>query len=280
MFLLKQILPAVTVAIVSSILVSMISIIWIKSRAQRISALSFSIAIGYTCAHFFLTGWPSSFPPVNALQWLPIFALVAAASSLIFSFPTRKSARILLFSLLAIGALRLLLQAPFRYVWSNSTGWIWVVGLGITIVLLAEITNSISKRSSFFFETPLFLFLACSGTSLALSLSGSLLLGQYAGVLGAALTGTLILLWKNSESRVFPSFVFSLLFVALIISGYYFSNLPLESALLLGISPALTLAPLPLSIPWQLLSVRILFMVIPITLALFLAFKASPPLTY
>jgi hypothetical protein len=111
-------------------------------------------------------------------------------------------------------------------------------------------------------------------------LSGSLLLGQFAGLLGASIFGWLILLLRNrgsDESIVLP---FSLLEGALLVSGYFFASLPALSALFLALAPAPAL--LPVRSPNSLLTggIRAGFFVLCVAAAIALAYFSSPPLDY
>ena len=94
---------------------------------------------------------------------------------------------------------------------------------------------------------PAFLLLNCAGTFGALMLSGSMLLAQFAVVLGAAVFGSLAFaIRKVALGRgIVP--VFSLLMGTLLVSAYFFAELPLSSAALLAFAPGLALLPLGVS---------------------------------
>ena len=111
-------------------------------------------------------------------------------------------------------------------------------------------------------------------------LSGSMLLAQFAVVLGAAVFGSLVLTARKVAlgRGIVP--VFSLLMGTLLVSAYFFAELPLSSAVLLAFAPAVAL--IPISVPNKLLAlaIRTAFVSAPILVALVLAFRSSPPLTY
>jgi hypothetical protein len=277
MFLLKQLLPAAFVAAAAAICA--VAMAWAKGRAQQ-SLMGFVVAIGYACGHLFVAGWVS-IPPTDTTNWLPIFAIAAAAVGSTLPLLPHKPVRMMVIGLIAVGALRLLLQPQFRYTWPRGVGWMWVIGFSIAVVLLVRSVDALSRRSSTRIETPLLLFIVCAGTSGALSLSGSLLLGQLAAVLGAALAGMLVLGWRGPATRESPALVFSLLLIALIVSGLFFAELPTTSVLLLGTSPALAFVPTPASGPLRVVLARISLISAPVALAVFLAYRASPsPLSH
>jgi len=112
-----------------------------------------------------------------------------------------------------------------------------------------------------------------------LMLSGSMLLGQFAVVLGAAVFGSLVLTARKVAlgRGIVP--VFTLLLVPLLLSGYFFAELPASSAALIAFAPVLALIPIRMrAIPT--FPVRAALMSVPILVALVLAFRSSPPLSY
>jgi hypothetical protein len=121
--------------------------------------------------------------------------------------------------------------------------------------------------------------IVCAGTFGALMLSGSILLGQFATVLGAAVLGCLVFALRNVAlgRGIVP--VFSLLMGALLLCGYFFADLPLTSAIMLALAPAFAL--IPIGQPGKLLAfgLRSTLVAVPILVALLVAFRASPPLS-
>jgi hypothetical protein len=172
------------------------------------------------------------------------------------------------------------LKPKFQYGWSLGEGWLWVMCLVCAFLLLAVIVDALLRRSATAIEMPAFLLLACAGTFGALMLSGSIFLGQLAAVLGAAVFGSLVFAaGKVPLGRgIVP--VFSLLLGALLVSGYFFADLPLTSAMALALAPAFAL--IPIGRPGKLLAfgIRSALVSLPILVALMLAFRASPPLSY
>src|SRR5687768_16390086 len=123
MFILEQLLPGAVVATLASSVICAIAIVWARGRAQQV-LLPFIVAIGYASGHVFITGWVSM-PPADSTNWLPMLALVAAACGSILPFLPHRPARKIVGGLVAIGALRMLLEPQFRNAWPSRVGWIW-----------------------------------------------------------------------------------------------------------------------------------------------------------
>lgn len=279
MFLLKQILPAVVVAMMVAAGICGLALLWGNERAQR--ALG-PIAIGfaYFAGHLFVAGW-GSFPPTDTINWLPFFALVTAVLGALCGVLTIKaSVRVLIFALVSAVALRLLLKPKFQYGWSPGEGWAWVAFLGCAMVLLAIILDALGRRSATAVEVPAFLLIICAGTFGALMLSGSMLLGQLASVLTAAVAGSLLFtVRKVALGRgIVP--LFTLLGGALLLGGYFFAELPATSAVLLAFAPIPALIPTGASNRFKAFGIRAALVSVPVAAALFLAFRSSPPLSY
>lgn len=250
MFLLKQILPAAVMAMMVAAGICGFAL-WSNERAQRI-LIPLAVGLGYVSGHLFITGW-LAFPPADTTNWIPCFALAGAVlgtflpSASLFpegrasARPGREEsrpseagerrgrlsgevlklpawARLLIFALISAGALRLLLKPRFQYGWSLGEGWLWVVCLVCALVLLAVILDALARRTATAVEMPAFLLIICAGTFGALMLSGSILLGQFATVLAAAVFGSLVFTARKVAlgRGIVP--VFSLLLGALLIS--------------------------------------------------------------
>ena len=278
MFLLQQILPAAIIAMMVAAGICGFALYWGKERAQH--ALGpLAIGLAYLSGHLVITGWVP-FPPADTTNWLPYFALATAVLGASCGvLVIRTWARVLIFAVVSMGALRVLLKPKFQYGWSLGEGWLWVACLVCALVLLAMILDALARRSATAVEMPAFLLIVSAGTFGGLMLSGSMLLGQFAAVLAGAVFGTLVfpLRGVNLGREIAP--VFSLLLVALLLSGYFFAELPATSAALLAFAPVLALIPLRmqrrLAFP-----VRAALVFLPILVALVLAFRSSPPLIY
>jgi hypothetical protein len=293
MFLLKQILPAALLAMVVAAAVCGFALFWGKERARGALA-PLALGIAYFAGHLFITGWVRV-PPSDTTNWLPYFALAAALLGAFVpegrasarpgreeSHPSRKGAwaHLLLLALISAGALTLLLKPKFQYGWSPGGGVTWLVCLVCAVVLLAVILDALSRQSTMAFEMPALLLLTCGGTFGALMLSGSMLLAQYAAVLGAAIFGSLVFSARNVAlgRGIVP--LLSLLLATLLVSGYFFAELLAAAALLLAFAPAFALIPIGARSKVLAFGVRATMVSIPILLALVLAYRSSPALDY
>lgn len=293
MFLLKQILPATILAMVVAAAICGFALVWGKERARGALA-PLAIGIAYFVGHLFIAGWVRV-PPSDTTNWLPYFALAAAVLGAFVpegrasARPGRKESRpsqigiwvhLLIFALASAGALTLLLKPKFQYGWSLGEGLTWVVCLMCAIALLALILEALSRRSATAVELPAVLLITCAGTSGALMLSGSMLLAHYAAVLAGAVCGSLVFSARNVAlgRGIVP--LLSLLLGTLLISGYFFAELPAAAAGLLAFAPVFALIPIGLRSKTFALLVRATMVSIPILLALVLAFRSSPPLDY
>lgn len=276
MSLLEQILPSAIIAVMVAAGICGLALYWGKERA-RAAFGPVALGLAYLSGHLLITG-RVTFPPADTTNWLPYFALVASVLGASCALVAIKPwARVLIFATISAGALTLLLKPKFQYGWSVGEGSLWVASLVLVFVLLAVILDAVGRRTAT--EMPAFLLVTCAGTFGALMLSGSILLGQFAAVLGAAVLGSLVFaLGKVALGRgIVP--VFSLLMGALLVCGYFFADLPLRSAILLALAPAFAL--IPIGQPGKFLAfvIRFTLVSVPILLALVAAFRASPPLS-
>lgn len=279
MLLLKQILPAVAVAMMVAAGICSLAL-WCGKESARRAFGPLAVGLAYCIGHLVVTGWVS-FPPTDTTNWLPYFALGAAALGAVQeSVRLKTGVRVLLFALITAGALRLLLKPKFQYGWPAGQGWLWLTGLALAVVFLAVVVDLLVQRTSRPIELPAYLLIVCAGTAGALMLSGSILLGQLATALGAAIFGTLVLSIRRIALSRGVAPVFSLLLGALLISGYFFAELPATSAALLAVAPVLALIPIGNPARFWTFVVRAALVSVPVTAAVFLAFRSSPPLDY
>ena len=244
MFLLQQILPAAIVAILVAAGISGLALFWVTERG-RITLSPVAIGVGYFVGHLFAAGWVG-FPPKDTTNWLPFFALGSAvlSGSAGFSSSFRLWLRMLILALLTLGALRLLLNPKFQFGWSVSEGFAWVTGLLMLTLGMAYILDLLARRQAMAGEMLAFFLLICGGTFAALMISGSIFLGQCAAVLGAAVAGTCMLFAKNTVAARSAIPLFSLLLVSLLVSGYFFADLPVVTASLIMAAPLFGLIPI------------------------------------
>jgi hypothetical protein len=277
--LLKQILPAVAIAMMVAAGICSLAFWWRKEGARR--ALGpLAVGLAYGIGHFVVTGWVS-FPPTDTTNWLPYFALGAAALGATQEWlKVKTGVRVILFALITVGALRLLLKPKFQYGWTAGQGWLWLASLALSVVVLAVVVESLAQRTAGPIERPAYLLIVCAGTVGALTLSGSILLGQLATALAAAIFGTLVLAIRRIALGRGVAPVVSLLLGALLISGYFFAALPATSAALLIVAPVPALIPVGKPTTFLAFLVRAALVSVPVAAAVILAFRSSPPLDY
>jgi len=280
MFLLKQLLPGVLAAVLISGLLAIAGRLWKANNWADAVALG----IGYTGGHAVTAGWPT-FPPAEATQWLPYFALAVMFVGVLDTLlRPAGSLRAVIWVLCCVGILRLLLHSKFQYGWSLPEGVLWIASLAAGMLVLAGCLDAAAQRDASI-SLPLILTIVAGGTGAALMLSGSMLLGQLAIVLAAALgaiLGVAFLLPKAIKGRGIAPVAVALL-SGLWLSGYFFADLPSASALLLAAAsiPAVMLVPFSENISrWKGLLLRAGVVIIPVAISVFLAFQASPPLDY
>jgi hypothetical protein len=178
----------------------------------------------------------------------------------------------------------LLLDAKFQYGWSLTQGCLWIACLAIGMLVLAGCLDAAARRDASV-ALPLSLAIVAGGSGAALMLSGSMLLGQLAVVLATALGGISaagVALPTAAKGSGSVPIVVALL-SSLWLSGYFFAELPPASALLLAV--ATISAPMLVQFSegaksWKGLLLRTAVVIVPVALSVFLAFKASPPLSY
>jgi len=278
MFLLQQILPAVIVAMLVAAGISGLVLFWAKERG-RIALTPVAIGVGYFVGHLFSAGWVG-FPPKDTTNWLPFVALGSAMLSgcVVLATSFALWLRRLMLAFLILGGLRLLLNPKFQFAWSVSEGWTWVAGLLILTLGIAYVLDVLAQRQVIAGETLVLFLLICGGTFAALMISGSIFLAQCAAVLGAAVAGSGVLFARNIVAARSTMHLFSLLLVSLLVSGYFFADLPVLSASLIMAAPLFGLIPIRMS-PLPSAGIRIILAALPVAFALFVAFRASPPLS-
>jgi len=198
-----------------------------------------ALSVGYIVGHVGLLGWPP-FPPVEATQWLVYLALASGVFGLIIALWHESTGLRWGLRLLLSGAMPWLILRPvLKYRWQPIEGVVWLVGLGVAILGFWLMLNALAKRFRGA-STPLVLLVVATGGSVTLLLSGSAMLGQLGGVLTAALGASLVIAWWNPTLSLAhgATSVVAILLAGLWMSGYFYAEVPVVSALLLVVSPA------------------------------------------
>lgn len=199
---------------------------------------------GFFAGYIGIRGFPR-FPPAEATEHLAYFALAAFVLGLIES--ARRTPWWLRWPLRAAVCVPLVLvmtRASRDWDWTAVQAAAWVVGL--TLVILVAWASAASQAARFPGATsPLILLIATAGSSVALLLTGSLLLAQLALALAVTLFVSALAAWRRPPLS--PSLTASdggvcvalILLAGLLMNGYFYSELPAFAALTLFAAPAL-----------------------------------------
>ena len=204
-----------------------------------------ALGAGYSVGYIGLEGSPP-FPPREGVHWLCYLAIIGLISGA-FWYASRWG-RLIVQIALSIVIPRLLLNSAFKYTWGPFEGIIWWVCLAVAIFIFWHIVQESFTILPAGGSSPFVYFGLSGGTALILALSGSLRLGQHAGILVAIFAASWIitLVGQRSDNKwqVFPlsaSPVATLMFAGIWMNGYFYEEVPAVSAILLAI--ALFLAP-------------------------------------
>lgn len=209
---------------------------------------------GFFAGYIGIRGFPR-FPPAEATEHLAYFALAAFVLGLIES--ARRTPWWLRWPLRAAVCVPLVLvmtRASRQHDWTAVQAAAWVVGL--TLAILVAWASAASQAARFPGATsPLILLIAAAGSSVALLLTGSLLLAQLALALTVTLFVSALAAWRRPsrlESRVESSSlpptlipsgggvsVALILLAGLLMNGYFYSELPAFATLTLFTAPVL-----------------------------------------
>jgi hypothetical protein len=282
MQLLKQMVPSAALAAAVAVLLLFVFARWWKSANRCAGAVA--IGAGYVAGHVLAAGW-SPFPPRHATHWLFWFAVIGVIAAVADALVRPKgTVRLVAWAIICTIACRLILQPKFSYAWSAAEGWLLVFAIALGIVVLTFCLDLV-ERSPFGTAT---LFsvttVLCGGACVALILSGSLLLGQLACILSTTVA-TCFLLIIALRAPFHPSGAaapLSLVCAGLLLSGFFYAELPTASALLLALAPATALLRVGKKSHSQsrALAYRAALVAVPVAIAVVLALHASPPLDY
>jgi hypothetical protein len=282
--LLKQLLPGIIVGaiITGGVLAAAACVTSVHRWAGAVS-----LGAGYVAGHATAIGkWPS-FPPVEATQWLLYFAVAGLIMGLFDGFlpDTWRWRRLSVSAVFSGVFICVLLQPKWRYSWSLSQGLLWLGGLLAIMLFVSSCFETIAQPSSSHPALPFILAIISAGTSVALMVSGSLLLGQLALIVGTTATvAWLGACWIPSLSlRRGAVPIVIVLQAGLWLSGYFYAELPAVSALILAGSPVLALVRFDntlLSRKWTSLCLPAGLVIVAVAAAVGIAIHASPPVDH
>lgn len=194
---------------------------WRRSPAW----LGLVIAVAYAVSHWGLRGW-KGFPPSDVHDWMPFIALSSALLLGCVSCAGAGWWSTMMRLLLTTGAVALLLR-PRLATWQAADSALWVGGLGVAwaVVLIAWERG---VRAATPGTAAVGLLLAALWTSIALVIFGSMVHGQFAGMIAAALGVVMVLVWCRTSfwSDAGPATVVGLVLPALWVLGIFYLDLP------------------------------------------------------
>jgi hypothetical protein len=254
-----------------------------RGRPDRYRPIStLALALGYLSGQVVVAGWPTRYPGLST-EWIPLIALAATVGGLAAGYPKLPS--------FAVWSLRLLLLATLLFVllrkqltgqwtpWERSAYLVGLLSAGLILFAsLDRLTHHPPRIGA-----PLLLSALAAASSMALVLSGSLLLGQLNGILAATLAASVV------AACFLPEFSLECETITLIaalqitfwICGYFYSDLPALSAGLLVLGPVLVLLEMRWLgrrlRPWQAVLVHLAVILVPLGLAIALSSGSSAP---
>lgn len=258
---------------------------WRKAASPTgtIGAGALAIGLAYAAGYAGLVGWPP-FPPVEASQWIVYLQLAAVGLFLLERMTSRPPNWLrwgFRIGLVAV-SLVLILRPMMTYSWSPGRTAGWVAGLGVLALAfwleLEWVLPGVEALSSW-----LVLTIVAVGCALCLAMSGSLLLGQLGGVLAAAAAGATVLAFLPGGRTIDRASVRvpAVILTCLLLSGYFYSELPAISALLVIAAPLAARSVPEASLtgrhPFVVAVVRGVAVAVPIVVAVIIAFASSPP---
>jgi hypothetical protein len=249
-------------------------VLWIGGRR----GCALALGMGYALGHAAVRGWlgvapvPIPVPPVDVIDWLPWLALAAGCWGLIEGNSRRWR---WLGRLVLTGAVLGLVLGPLA---RNGGSWPvlaarWV-GLGAGVLWVWGLLDARDERLA---GGSLLTVLAmvAGGSSLTLALSGSLVLGELAGVLTAAVVALRFGLGRDPGSTAARGLmaVVVVVLAGLLLAGRFYSETPTSAALVLAVAPlaAWIDRPGPLGRPsawlWPLVRVGVVVLLIGFAIA-------------
>jgi len=275
--IMLEILPAVLLSAVVLVIGSRIA----PPTRERIPGWpALAIGGGYLAGHFALRGW-RGWTPKESTDWIAICALAGLALGLTAWTRDERPGRAFLLRW-AVGAAVAWAVIGKVLLRGDSAALAWGQMALIGLAAAAVWSQLESQATAAGVGLAALLCLVATGSSIALVLSSSAVLGQLAGALAAALgasIGARVLMRTPLQLRAaIPATATTLL--ALLLAGVVYSRLPLASALLLGAAPlSVAVAHAPgarrLSKPLRLVA-PILLALLPIALAVLLAHQSAP----
>ncbi len=241
-----------------------------------------AVGLGFAAGQFGLSGFQGLLP-IEASGWLSHLAMLSIVVSFFYTqLKSRTRTHLVLRLVLSFAVPFLILQSMWKHSWEPLWAAIWIASIGSAVFLFGVLQT----RSHRIIPKPsisLMQVILALGISLTLAGSGSMKLGQLGGMLTAALGVKLLLdmfrpnLTSNSTGE---TAICNILLPSLGLLGWFYSELPTASLVLLALTPALLLLANPgiqkiSKKPWQTL-IRAATSLTPTTAAVLIAVLSAP----
>lgn len=264
-----------------------VSALVLASARGRAWGVPLGLGCGFALGHAAVRGWlmapewPTG-PPLDAVDWAPWLALVAAGLGAIDAArPVGKAWRWSGRALLTAAAIALVLGPLMSGAWEAEPrhGLDRLIGLGLALLAAWGATAVLVVRRGGGAALPLLGW--CAGSGGVLAAAHSLALGASAVTLAAALGPVAILaIWRPERAggRGWLAVVVVAL-AALTLGGLFYADLPTTSAVLLALAPlALAidrLGPVRRRPTWAIVLLRVAAVLVPVVAALAIALVTS-----
>lgn len=240
-------------------------------------AVSIALALGYVAGHLAIA-WPA-FPPLEVTDRLVWLAAVAVAGGLFASVTAPRAwPRWLPRLVLPALVIAAILGPIFHDTSQTWNGALWMLGLGVALVVSWVNLDALSSRLP---TTALGLPLAmiAFGAAAALTLSGSIVLGQLSAALAASVAAVTVL-DRRATSLPDSAAVYSSILGALLLNGFVYSELPTAPSLLLSAAPlalwVTRIGPIQRRRTWLVTLVALAVALVPVVVAVALSVAEAP----
>ncbi|MEO6811680.1 MAG: hypothetical protein ABI353_21420 [Isosphaeraceae bacterium] len=254
-------------------------VLWIGGCRGAPLALGFGYALGHAAVRGWFGAVRMPVPPIDAIDWLAWLALAATLWGLIeLCGSISRSARWLGRLVLTVAVLGLLLGPLARNVWPWPILTVRLIGPGAGVLVVWGLLDALGERLAGGSLTTV-LALVAGGSSVVLVLTGSLVLGELAGVLTAAVVVSRFGSIGDSgppSTRGLVAVVVVML-AGLLLAGRFYSETPTSAAVLLAVAPLAAWIDRLCRLPaWTRALVRVLAVSLLVGLAIAIALAAVP----
>jgi hypothetical protein len=213
---------------------------WVRCAPPRAGG-SLAVAAGFLAGHY---GIGAPLTGADVVAWLPYVAGFAGIAGLACAWAVERPAvSWLLFISVSLGV-SLLLIWPLAKNNSILEGMRDVAVAGTLFLLCWRAGASRGSRVETF-SPAFFLWLSASAAAGLFVISGNLLIGQLSGALAAGIAPGVLWGLRRSNHALHPGecTAYFIIYNALILVAHFYSDLPVETAVGLGLAPIAALAP-------------------------------------